>query len=29
LIEEEGKELKKVIYELILKILEEERGNMA
>ena len=29
LIEEGGKDLKKVIYELILKILEEESGNMA
>jgi len=29
LIEEGGKELKKVIYELILKILEEESGNVA
>ena len=29
LIEEGGKDLKKVIYELILKIMEEESGNMA
>jgi hypothetical protein len=29
LIEEGGKVLKEVIYELILKILEEESGNMA
>jgi hypothetical protein len=29
LIEAGGKMLKKVIYELILKILEEESGNMA
>jgi hypothetical protein len=29
LIEKGGKVLKEVIYELILKILEEESGNMA
>jgi hypothetical protein len=29
LIKERGKELKKIIYELILKTLKEESGNMA